>query len=48
MGEVESGEDPERCMGAIPLVTRGHAVGVEGPTGEDLSATFRRLGACPW
>ena len=43
MDEVESRDDPQRYLGAAPLVIRGHAVGVDAPKGEDLSVTFRRL-----
>ncbi len=43
MDEVESRDDPERYLGAAPMVVSGHAVRVDAPKGEELSATFRRL-----
>jgi hypothetical protein len=43
MDEVESRDDPERYLGAVPLVVRGHAIPVDAPKGEDLSVIFRRL-----
>jgi hypothetical protein len=43
MDDVESRDDPERYLGAAPLVIRGHAIPVSAPAGEHLSSTFRRL-----
>jgi hypothetical protein len=43
MDDVESGTDPERYSGAVPLVVSGQVVPVDAPGGEHLPATFRRL-----
>ena len=43
MHEVQSRDDPEKYLGAAPLVVRGHALGIDAPKGEELWSTFRRL-----
>jgi hypothetical protein len=43
MDDVESRDDPERYLGAAPMVIRGHAISVSAPQGEDLWSAFRRL-----
>jgi hypothetical protein len=43
MDELESRDDPERYLGAVPLVVRGHLIRIDALEGEELSSTFRRL-----
>jgi hypothetical protein len=43
MDEVRSRDDPERYLGAAPLVVRGHVVAIDAPKGEELWSVFRRL-----